>query len=281
MFLDPVQQKKLTGLAEFPAVISLSFDIGLSEEAVEIHPSYGISQSGQIFPLPDPQLFDLEDSRTILIFSGGQWQKWQHFDAQTGKFYKMVFVEAGRPPTVEISGIKMHVTQHGDPALDTSRKLQTLGKISSRVLDCCCGLGYTALALARLPAVQHVTTVERDTNILQLCAENPWSRELFQSPKITVIQGDSAQLITGMEDNFFAAILHDPPRFALAAELYEVSFYRQCWRVLRRNGKMYHYTGDPNKKTRGKSLPEKTIENLRRAGFRKARKAYQGVLAQK
>ena len=45
------------------------------------------------------------------------------------------------------------------------------------------------------------------------------------------------------------AVLHDPPRFGIAGELYSQSFYDQLARVLRPRGRLFHYTGTPNKLT--------------------------------
>lgn len=279
-FLDPLQRQKLTVLETIPARLRLSLDAGKSEAETEVTPAGLVLPQGKTLPLPPPELLRLSDERTILIFKDNQWQKWQHFDPQTGKFYKMVFVAPGKPPTVEISGVKMHVTKEGDPELDTRSKLRALGPFRGRALDSCCGLGYSAIALAGLKGVKEVVTIEKDPAMLALCRENPWSRELFDSEKIRLIPGDAAEIIAEMPDRSFAAILHDPPRFALAPELYSDEFYRQCRRVLQQRGKLYHYTGDPNQAHRS-SLPERTLERLRKAGFRKAAKAYQGVVAQK
>lgn len=279
-FLDRLQRQKLSALKNFPSQILLSLDLGLNEAAVEIRSSRMLFPGGEEIPFPPPELLCLSDERTILIFKDNQWQKWQHFDPQSGKFYKMVFVAPGKPPTVEISGIKMHATKDGDPELDTRNKLRALGPFRGRALDSCCGLGYSAIALAGLKGIKEVVTIEKDPAMLALCRENPWSRELFDSEKIRLLQGDAAEIIAEMPERSFSAILHDPPRFALAPELYSDEFYRQCRRVLQQRGKLYHYTGDPNKAHRS-SLPERTLERLRKAGFRKAAKAYQGVFAQK
>ena len=221
------------------------------------------------------------DGRTIFIKRDSKWVKWQHFDENTGKFYKMIYVEQDAPPTVEISGIKMHVTQDGNPCLDTKRKLKALGKVFGKVLDTCCGLGYTAIALSKLISVEQIITIEKDDNMVRLCQENPYSLALFTSPKIEVKRGSSTEIIREFPDNYFGGILHDPPRFALSPELYELDFYRQCFRVLSAKGKIYHYTGDPNKESRRRSLPVKTAERLRLAGFRNVKLSYQGVWAVK
>ena len=38
-------------------------------------------------------------------------------------------------------------------------------------------------------------------------------------------------------------------------------------RVLRRKGKLFHYTGTPNKLTSGRDVPAEVSQRLRRAGF--------------
>ena len=63
------------------------------------------------------------------------------------------------------------------------------------------------------------------------------------------------------------AILHDPPRFGIAGELYSQAFYNQLARVLKRRGKLFHYTGTPNKLGSGRDVPNEVTARLRRAGF--------------
>lgn len=279
-FLDPLSLQKICQLTGFPQEISISLDVGRTQSIVKIDAAQMVLPEGLSLPLPEEICDRNIDDRTILKWNGSEWQKWQDYDEGTGKFYKMVFVTSGKPPTVEISGIKMHVTEDGDPLLDTERKLRALGRVRGTVLDTCGGLGYSAIALAGLPGVTGVVTVEKDANMIRLCEENPWSRELFDSEKITVVRGDVAEFVETLDDASFAAILHDPPRYALAPELYELSFYRHCHRVLWRNGRLYHYTGNPQKR-RKNSLAERTAQRLKQAGFDKVQKAYQGVRALK
>ena len=63
------------------------------------------------------------------------------------------------------------------------------------------------------------------------------------------------------------AILHDPPRFGIAGELYSQVFYDHLARVLKRKGKLFHYTGAPNKLTSGRDVPNEVAKRLRHAGF--------------
>ena len=65
----------------------------------------------------------------------------------------------------------------------------------------------------------------------------------------------------------FDAVLHDPPRLGIAGELYSLLFYDQLARVLKRKGKLFHYTGAPNKLTSGRDVPGEVARRLRRAGF--------------
>ncbi len=63
------------------------------------------------------------------------------------------------------------------------------------------------------------------------------------------------------------AILHDPPRFGIAGELYSQAFYDQLARVIKRRGKLFHYTGSPNKLTSGRDVPNEVTKRLQHAGF--------------
>ena len=55
---------------------------------------------------------------------------------------------------------------------------------------------------------------------------------------------------------------------SIAGELYSQEFYNELARVLRRRGKLFHYTGSPNKLTSGRDVPREIAARLRRAGFR-------------
>ncbi|MEJ2636556.1 MAG: methyltransferase, partial [Calditrichia bacterium] len=175
--------------------------------------------------------------------------------------------------------IKMHVTMNGDPEKDTISKLKTLGKLHGQILDTCMGLGYTAIAAARQPDVQGVTVCEADANMFALCRENPWSAGLFENPAIHPVLKPVQEHVPDIPDESVNAVIHDPPRFALAPALYSEQFYRQLFRILTAKGRMYHYTGDPNRRTRRSSLPQKTMSLLKKVGFRKVREAYFGVIA--
>jgi predicted methyltransferase len=84
---------------------------------------------------------------------------------------------------------------------------------------------------------------------------------------LTLVRGDVAAAIGSVPDRAFDAVLHDPPRFGIAGELYSQAFYDHLARVLRPRGLLFHYTGTPNKLTTGRDVPKEVASRLRQAGF--------------
>ncbi len=101
--------------------------------------------------------------------------------------------------------------------------------------------------------------------MLWLRSLNPWSPPAAAA--LRLIQGDITTQIASLGDGSVDAILHDPPRFRLAGELYSQVFYDSLARVLKGRGKLFHYTGSPNKLTSGRAVGNEVAERLRRAGF--------------
>ena len=98
--------------------------------------------------------------------------------------------------------------------------------------------------------------------------------------RLQLVHGDVSTAILQLPDASFDAALHDPPRFGIAGELYSQVFYNELARVLRRGGRLFHYTGSPNKLTSGRDVPREVQKRLEKAGF-KAELALDGVLAVK
>src|SRR5262249_52292897 len=113
-----------------------------------------------------------------------------------------------------------------------------------------------------------VVTIEIAEAVLEIARRNPWSRDLFASPKIVRIDGDSFEAIREFDDGSFDRIVHDPPTLQLAGELYSEEFYRQLRRVLRRGGRVFHYIGDLNGPT-GHAIAKGAARRLGEAGFAK------------
>jgi hypothetical protein len=114
-----------------------------------------------------------------------------------------------------------------------------------------------------------VLSYEKNPDVIWLRSLNPWSPQSSNEAAgdLTLTQGDIAEQITRLPGESVDAILHDPPRFGTAGELYSLAFYDQLARVLRRKGKLFHYTGTPNKLTSGRDVPNEVAKRLRQAGF--------------
>jgi predicted methyltransferase len=168
------------------------------------------------------------------------------------------------PPTFEIDGIKMLPTARMSPHEDAGRKVALIEPQGKAILDTCGGLGYFAAWCLKGKA-KHILSFEKNPDVLWLRTLNPWSPEAVGA--LTLEQGDIAERIVSLPDASFDAILHDPPRFGIAGELYSQAFYDQLARVLRRKGRLFHYTGSPNKLTSGRDVPNEVVKRLRRAGF--------------
>lgn len=180
----------------------------------------------------------------------------------------------GAPPTVVLGGFGMHRFKDTDPWKDTEAKVRALGGTTcgGRVLDVCTGLGYTAIALARLPHVAGVTTVELDPLVVDIQKRNPWSEELFRSAKIERVVQNAVDYLPTLPTGEFNAIVHDPPAQAMAGELYSTEFYLQLARVLRPSGRLFHYIGDPKSNESGR-LFRGVSQRLKETGFRSVQRA--------
>ena len=184
------------------------------------------------------------------------------FSELSGLYYSLMPTDSA--PTMLISGIPMHRIKGTNPYLDTLSKIKTIAPVRGRVLDTATGLGYTAIEAAKTAA--HVVTIEIDPVAQEIARLNPWSQALFDNPKIMQIIGDSVEEVERFESESFSCIIHDPPTLSLAGELYSGAFYKQAFRVLKYNGRMFHYIGDPDSKI-GARLTKGVVRRLQDSGF--------------
>lgn len=183
-------------------------------------------------------------------------------------------------PTMLISGIPMHRIKDTDPHQDTLNKIKAIAPIKGDVLDTTTGLGYTAIEAAK--TARQVVTIEIDPMAQEIARFNPWSQALFNNPKITQVIGDAFNEIERLEAESFSTIIHDPPMFSLAGDLYSLAFYHQTFRVLKHNGRVFHYIGDPESRS-GARVTDGVIRRLQEAGFKRVIRAPRafGVVAHK
>jgi uncharacterized protein len=206
-----------------------------------------------------PHLAEAKD-RTIYHWTGTAFEPVSRF---TTSLIKLVPTQWG-PPTFEIDGIKMLPTAKVSPYADAERKVALIEPHGRRILDTCGGLGYFA-AWCLQSGAGEVISFEKNADVIWLRSLNPWSPREDHRLKLT--QGDIVEHIGRQADAAFNAVLHDPPRFGTAGELYSQEFYDQLARVLKRRGRLYHYTGAPNRLTSGRDVRNEVANRLKRAGF--------------
>jgi len=229
----------------------------------------------QTYPYPDK----LKD-RTVYYWDEDAFSAVSRF---SGSLIKLVPTEWGAP-TFEIDGIKMLPTSKESPYEDARRKVALVSPAGKVVLDTCGGLGYFA-ALCLAGGAASVRSFEVNEDVLWLRTINPWSpdpddaeaRSLDGGRRLQLEHADVSQAITRIADASVDALLHDPPRFGIAGQLYSQVFYDQLARVLRRGGRMFHYTGRPNALTSGRDVPREVAKRLEKAGFQ-TQLALDGVL---
>ncbi|MCY2932194.1 MAG: methyltransferase domain-containing protein, partial [Planctomycetota bacterium] len=168
-------------------------------------------------------------------------------------------------PALEISGILMHRVMATTPRADAQAKVALLAPLHGAVLETCMGLGYTAILSAA--TARAVTAIEKDPNVLAMARINPYSQELFDNPKITLIAGDAARVVSGFPRASFDVVNHDPPTLSVAGELYSDDFYGDLFRLLRPGGTLLHYTGAPGSRGRRVDLNASVSRRLTSIGF--------------
>ena len=186
------------------------------------------------------------------------------FSESTQRPYRLF--PTAEAPGLLIAGFTMHRFKDISPRRAALEMVKAAAPVRGRVLDTATGLGYTAIAAARSAA--DVVTIELDPGAVEMARANPWSQALFHNPAIRRILGDSSEEIAKFPDGHFSVIIHDPPSMSLAGDLYGEAFYRQAWRVLGGNGRMFHYLGDPGSALGGR-VTKGVIHRLRSAGFQR------------
>lgn len=247
---DALRAAARTGVA----TVECSLDLDRSRTTVDLGTGEW-SWQGRRFPY-----LDTCKDRTVYHWAGNTFEPVARFSTS---LIKLVPTEWG-PPTFEIDGIKMLPTAQVSPHADAGRKVGLIEPRGKVILDTCGGLGYFAAWCVQGQARQ-VLSYEKNPDVIWLRSLNPWSPE--EGKGLTLMLGDIAEQIATLPGESVDAILHDPPRFGTAGELYSQVFYNHLARVLRRHGKLFHYTGTPNKLTSGRDVPKEVMKRLHLAGF--------------
>lgn len=253
--------------------MDLSLDLA-GPVSLSLEPSEALFPDGSRLPLEG--LEKLRERNLIFLLD----RELKPLEIRAQRYYKLVSTGPGQAPTLEIDGVRMHRTKGLSPERDAELKARAAGvKRCSRALDTCAGLGYTAIACLKLGACS-VTAVEVDSNVLELAKVNPCSRRLFE--EVELILGDVVEVSRQLPSGSFDSIIHDPPRFSLAGELYGRRFYAELFRLLRPGGRLFHYVGAPGERYRRKDLAKGVGQRLRAVGFEvELRRDLRGVVAHK
>ncbi len=257
----PQAAEMLAALKAAAPSVTTSLDLGMTRVTLSLAQGM-IELPGNLRMDADYLQAVVDDPNSCMRVQPDGLYKVSAFSEETGRYYSL-YPTSGAP-TMLISGIPMHRVKDTDPYADTRTKIRAAGPLTGDVLDTCTGLGYTALEAAR--TARSVTTLELDPTVYEIIRQNPWSAHLFDTPNISPRTGDSATLITEFADASFDVIVHDPPMFNLAGELYGLDFYTQCRRVLRRRGRLFHYIGNPDSKS-GATVTRGVVRRLQEAGF--------------
>ena len=207
-----------------------------------------------------------DEKGTYVLHPDAPVDRFQVFSEATSRAVSLMPTSPGMAPTALIAGFSMHRFGVGvDPMEDTARKLGAVHPIrpGARVLDICTGLAYTAVGAHAKGG--RVTTIELDPAMTEMCRMNPHSKDLFGGG-IRQLYGNAADVVPTLPDASFDRIIHDPPTFALAGELFSAEFYGHLRRILAKKGRLYHYIGDPSSKSAG-NVAKGVVQRLKQTGF--------------
>ncbi|MCJ8351291.1 methyltransferase domain-containing protein [Moritella sp.] len=268
-------KQALEAIAKGQSCVRISVDLNISEQDFSLNDQSLVLDEDNRLSIDELKKIVKKTQRIYLCSDGDMVP----LEDRSRGYYKLA--PTAGSPLLEISGVKMHISKGTDPFVSASEMAQKAVRKGDKVLDCCSGLGYAAIAAHRLGASE-VLTIELSPEVMGLRAQNPWSNDLGNKG-IVQRQGSSYELIQTMDAASFDSVIHDPPRFSLAGELYSEEFYRQIYRVLRRDGQLFHYTGNPHIIKKGSSFVDGVIRRLKAAGFKNIVKVehLMGVSAQK
>ncbi|WP_020649886.1 class I SAM-dependent methyltransferase [Solimonas variicoloris] len=243
------------------AEAEVSLDLGRTQSRVGIGAAHW-RWAGADYPYPERCR-----ERTVYHWSGAAFEAVQRYGSA---LIKLVPTDWG-PPTFEIDGIKMLPTARVSPLADAQTKVGYVQPRGKRILDTCGGLGYFAVCALQAGAAE-IRSFEKNADVIWVRGLNPWSPEtqpeLADAARYSLTHADVTQALPALPSASVDAVLHDPPRFGIAGELYSQAFYDQLARVLKPHGRLFHYTGTPNKLTSRRDVPQEVSARLQKAGFR-------------
>lgn len=230
--------------------IEPSLDLGLTTTKIKLG-NNGFYQGKILIEIPAIR----DDDQSCYVLLKGKLEKVQFFSPETNILYKLI--PTSFRPILQCSGTSMHKKEFVDRV--------EADKLTGKVLDAGTGLGYTAIAAAK--TAEEVITIEKDKNVIMMAKYNPYSQELFCGKNIKRLMGNIVQKITAFPDGEFDFVIFDAGTPKSSDDFFSLKNYQQAYRVLKRNGKLYHYLPKHHVQ-RGRDFGGEAIERMRRAGFR-------------
>lgn len=220
-------------------------------------------------------------NETMIYYAqNGQLKPLIFFSQETNRVYKLIPTKDW--PSVSISGVPMHQITRSTPKADTISKINLFGSINkeSNALDTCFGAGYTALELSK--HCRQVITFEIDENMLEMARLNPYSKHAFETANLKIINKSVFEEVKELKNSSFDIVMHDPPTFKIAPELYSEEFYSQLKRIMKDSALLYHYMPMPGVR-KGKDFSKTITLKLKKSGFEMVRysREAQGALFRK
>ena len=236
----------------------ISLDLGITEEKITIKDAFVTLKKEKVELI---KLKNLKEGLCYVIINN-QVIPITSFSEQSNYYYKLLPTTDW--PTITFSSTPMHRHTRMSPKQSAQQMVDEISPVQGTVLDTCCGLGYTAILAAK--KAKHIYTFEIDPTVQEIAQFNPYSEELYNNNKITLTMEDVFEAITKFPNQHFDRILHDPPTFKYAENLYDQSFHKELYRVLKKGGILYHYCPNP-KKLKGTMFHPRIVRQLKRAGF--------------
>lgn len=181
---------------------------------------------------------------------------------------------------LEINGIRMHLIKDFKDPLEFPKEIVKITNPKGKILETCFGLGYLTIEIAKKDV--NITTCELKKEVLELAKINPHSINAFKNNKIEIINKDCIKVIEKTKENEFDYIYHDPPSFIISGELYSLKFYNEIYKILKPNGKFFHYIGSTGK-NKNRDFKTEILKRLEIAKFKNIKyyEKLQSILCEK
>ena len=240
---------------------TLSFDLGKTQTTVVLKKE-GFMYEGKEIKLEKLR----EDDKSCYIIEEGKLVKLQFLAHDTKLLYKLI--PTSGPPLLQCSGTSMHKKEF-------VQRIEK-EKLTGKILDAGTGLGYTAIAAAQ--TAEYVLTIEHDSHIITIAKFNPYSQELFERKNIELIEGDMAEEVEKRETGEFDYLILDGGTPRASGDFFSLKNYQECCRILKTEGKVFHYLPNPQIK-QGRDFGMEVIDRMEKIGFKLIERDKEGSYA--